>query len=55
MSPTRSRSHDEPDESMAFDHGRIDWVVIAEETIGWTIQEPGRRWSTHIRPIVGGD
>jgi hypothetical protein len=39
---------------MAFDHGRIDWVVIAEQTIGRTIQEPGWRWSTHIRPIVGG-
>jgi hypothetical protein len=41
MSRTRSRSLDEPDESMAFDYGRIDWVVIAEQTIGRTIQEPG--------------
>jgi len=39
---------------LTFDHGRIDWVVIGEQTIGRTIQEPGWRWSTHIRPIVGG-
>ena len=28
MSRTRYRSLDDPDESLAFDHGRIDWVVI---------------------------
>jgi len=55
MSRTRSRSLDEPDESLAFDHGKVDWVVIADQTVGRTIHEPGWRWSTHIRPIVGGD
>ena len=54
MSRTRYRSLDDPDESLAFDLGRVDWVVIADQTIGRTIQEPGWRWSTHIRPIVGG-
>jgi hypothetical protein len=55
MSRTRSRNLDEPDESLAFDHGKVDWVVIADQTVGRTIHEPGWRWSTHIRPIVGGD
>ena len=55
MSRTRSRSLDEPDESLTFDHGRIDWVVIGEQTIGRTMHEPGWRWSTHIQPIVGGE
>jgi class 3 adenylate cyclase len=55
MGGTVSRSFDEPNESLAFDHGRIDWVVIGDQTIGRTIQEPGWRWSTHIRPIVGGE
>jgi hypothetical protein len=40
---------------MVFDHGRMEWVVVAEQTVGRTIQEPGWRWSTHIRPLVGGD
>jgi hypothetical protein len=55
MSRTRSRRLDEPDESLAFDHGNVDWVVIADQTVGRTIHEPGWSWSTHIRPIVGGD
>ena len=40
MGGTVSRSFDEPDESLAFDHGRIDWVVIGDQTIGRTIQSP---------------
>jgi class 3 adenylate cyclase len=55
MSSTRARSLNEPDESVTFDHGRIDWVVLGDQTIGRSIQEPGWRWSTHIRPIVGGE
>jgi hypothetical protein len=43
MSRTRSRSLDQPDEGLAFDHGRIDWVVIADQTVGRTIHEPGWR------------
>jgi hypothetical protein len=54
MSRTRSRSLDDPDESLAVDHGKVDWVVIADQTVGRMIDEPGWRWSTHIRPIVGG-
>jgi hypothetical protein len=40
MSRTRCRSLDDPDESLAFDHGQVDWVGIADQTIGRTIQEP---------------
>jgi hypothetical protein len=29
--------------------------VIADQTVGRTIHEPGWRWSTHIGPIVGGE
>jgi hypothetical protein len=38
MSWTRSRSLDQPDESLAFDHGGVDWVVIADQTIA--VHEP---------------
>jgi hypothetical protein len=24
-------------------------------TVGRTVQEPGWRWSTHVRPVIGGD
>ena len=38
MSRTSFRNFDEPDESLVFDHGWVDWVVIADQTIGRTIQ-----------------
>jgi hypothetical protein len=37
MSRTRSRNLDEPDELLAFDHGKVDWVVIADQAVGRTI------------------
>lgn len=40
---------------MEFEHGRVEWVVLGDMTIGRTEAEPGWRWSEHIRPIVGGD
>jgi class 3 adenylate cyclase len=52
---TRSGNLDEPDETLTFDHGRVDWVVLGDQTVGRTIAEPGWRWSTHIRPLVGGE
>ena len=38
MSRTSFRNFDEPDESLVFDHGWVDWVVIADQTIGRTIR-----------------
>jgi hypothetical protein len=52
---TPSGNVDEPDEMLTFDHDRVDWVVLGDQTVGRTIAEPGWRWSTHIRPLVGGD
>jgi class 3 adenylate cyclase len=40
---------------LTFDHGRVDWVVLGDQTVGRTIAEPGWRWSTHIQPLVGGE
>jgi class 3 adenylate cyclase len=52
---TRRGNLDEPDETLTFDHGRVDWVVLGDQTVGRTTAEPGWRWSTHIRPLVGGE
>jgi class 3 adenylate cyclase len=52
---TRAGNLDQPDETLTFDHGRVDWVVLGDQTVGRTIAEPGWRWSTHIRPLVGGE
>lgn len=42
-----------PDESLSFDHGRAEWVVIGDLTVGRSIIQPGWRWSTHIKPMAG--
>jgi len=52
---TRRKNLEHPDDSMRFDHGRMDLVSLGELTVGRTVAEPGWRWSTHIRPVVGGD
>ena len=43
----------EPDETVAFDHGRVDLVRIGSLGIGREVLEPGWRWSTHVKPIAG--
>jgi hypothetical protein len=40
---------------MEFDHGRVEWVVLGDLTVGRSMGQPGWRWSKHIRPLVGGD
>jgi class 3 adenylate cyclase len=52
---TRRKNLERPDDSLTFDFGRVDLVAIGELTVGRTVHQPGWRWSTHIRPVVGGD
>jgi len=53
MSGIEAKDFAEPDETVAFDHGRADLVKIGSLAIGREILEPGWRWSTHVKPIVG--
>jgi class 3 adenylate cyclase len=39
MSRTRYRSPDDPDESLGFDHGRVDWLV---DVLGVAVHEAAR-------------
>lgn len=48
-----TKSFDTPDETVRFDHGHVDLVTVGSLTIGREVLEPGWRWSTHVRPIVG--
>ena len=41
------------DEVVTFDFGRLDVVKISSLALGWEVLEPGWRWSTHVKPIVG--
>ena len=43
----------EPDERVNFELGHTDLVTIGPLTVGREVEEPGWRWSTHVRPIAG--
>jgi class 3 adenylate cyclase len=45
----------EPDETVRFERGHTDLVTIGPLTVGREVEEPGWRWSTHVRPIAGTD
>lgn len=53
MAGIDAKSFDEPDESVTFELGRVDMVQLGSLGIGREVLQPGWRWSTHIKPIVG--
>lgn len=46
---------DEPDELLTFPGFTADVVEVAGLTVARMVHEPGWRWSTHVKPEVGGD
>jgi class 3 adenylate cyclase len=55
MSGIEAKTFQEPDETVTFDHGHVDIVNAGSLVIGRQVLEPGWRWSTHVKPIVGTD
>ncbi|HSM18545.1 MAG TPA: adenylate/guanylate cyclase domain-containing protein [Gemmatimonadales bacterium] len=53
MGRLQSKSLLHPDEREAYPLGYSDEVHLGEIVVALTHQEPGWRWSEHIRPIVG--
>ncbi len=49
------KSFRDPDETMELDGVTERQVELGDLTIGRQKLEPGWRWSTHVRPHVGGD
>ena len=43
----------QPDETIEFDHGHMTSVRVGDLTVGYEVCEPGWRWSTHVKPLVG--
>jgi hypothetical protein len=50
---TEKRSIDAPDEVRSFDKGRIEFTAIGGTMFGRAVFEPGWRWSTSVKPLVG--
>ena len=53
MSGVESMSLDSPQETRTFPHGEIRLVTVGGTTVGRYTFEPGWRWSTSVKPIVG--
>ena len=51
--PVEAKTFEHPDDTVAFDHGRVHLVTVGSMTIGYEVLEPGWRWSEHVKPIVG--
>lgn len=49
------RSFESPDETRVFDKGRSEVVSVGELTLSHTVFEPGWKWSTSVKPLVGGE
>jgi class 3 adenylate cyclase len=50
----RKRSLERPDEEFSAENVVAGYVRLGDLTIGRVVQQPGWRWSTYMRPIVGG-
>jgi len=53
MSGIVVKSFQDADEVVTFDHGHLDLIKTSSLALGWEVLEPGWRWSTHVKPIVG--
>ena len=55
MPGVESISLDTPSETRTFPHGEVQLVTVGGSTVGRFTFEPGWRWSTSVKPIVGTD
>lgn len=55
MAEARAKNLTSPDETLEFPGIRVQQVDLGDVTVGHVVTEPGWRWSTHVRPHVGGD
>jgi len=49
------KSVNDPDEVVEFPNVRTEIVHLGDLTVGRFVNQPGWRWSEHVRPTVGGD
>ncbi len=52
---SQAKRFDQPEETRSFEDGRVDLVEIAGNKVGRINLQPGWRWSTSVKPIVGTD
>ena len=55
MAEARAKRLTSPDERLKFPLMTVQMADLGDVTVGHIVLEPGWRWSTHVRPHVGGD
>lgn len=55
MESYETKSIGAPDATRTFDHGKVEVCSVGSHSIGLAEFEPGWRWSTAVKPIVGTD
>ena len=55
MSGVTGKSFNEPDERRTPPNTVVDLVRLPSGSVGRATFQPGWRWSTDVKPIVGGD
>lgn len=53
MAKLQKKSFDKPDERGTPPKARVDTVKLSDVTLTRITYEPGWKWSTHMKPIVG--
>ena len=48
-----AKNLDSPDDKRSFEHGELRMVQVGGTTIGQAVFNPGWRWSTDVKPLVG--
>lgn len=54
MAEALSKSFERPDDVVEFPLIKTRIVELGDLTVGELVSQPGWRWSTHVRPTVGG-
>lgn len=53
MTPMQKKDFSRPDEVRKFELGQVDLVTLGGVTFGRLTLQPGWRWSTCVKPVVG--
>jgi class 3 adenylate cyclase len=55
MAEAHAKNFEEPDQTIELPLFTAKIVEIGDFTVGYLVYQPGWRWSTHVRPSVGGE
>jgi class 3 adenylate cyclase len=55
MAEARAKNFEQPDQTIELPLFTAKIVEVGDFTVGYVVYQPGWRWSTHVRPSVGGE